>query len=129
MTNYFIETKYISAFLFGGVAQHIIAMALRKCHIIISTPILEEINEVAGRKFSIPKVELIKLLDFLMTNCIVIDIKGTLKDIVSDSSDNKIIETAVLGGADYIVTGDKHLLNLRKYEKIKIITPQHFSQL
>ncbi|MBU1198966.1 MAG: putative toxin-antitoxin system toxin component, PIN family [Nanoarchaeota archaeon] len=43
----------------------------------------------------------------------------------NDPDDNKIIECALEGKADYIITQDKHLLDL-KFDKIKILTPREF---
>lgn len=46
--------------------------------------------------------------------------------VVRDSTDNKIIEAAVEGKCEYIVTGDKDLLVLGKYKNIKIVSPKEF---
>ncbi|MBI2671412.1 putative toxin-antitoxin system toxin component, PIN family, partial [Candidatus Woesearchaeota archaeon] len=42
------------------------------------------------------------------------------------SDDNKIIECAIDGNSDCIITKDKHLLKLKEYKGIKIITPEEF---
>ncbi|KAB2940879.1 putative toxin-antitoxin system toxin component, PIN family [Candidatus Methanoperedens sp. BLZ2] len=44
--------------------------------------------------------------------------------IKADPDDNMILECAVTSGASYIVSGDKHLLDLKEYGMIKIITPK-----
>jgi len=41
-----------------------------------------------------------------------------------DTEDNKILECALAAGAEIIVSGDKHLLDLRKYGKTRILTPR-----
>jgi hypothetical protein len=46
--------------------------------------------------------------------------------IFRDPDDNKFIECALAGGADYIVSGDKHLLDLREYAGIRILSPADF---
>lgn len=46
--------------------------------------------------------------------------------ILADELDNRVLEAAVAGGAGYIVTGDKHLLDLQGYEGIEIVTPTRF---
>ena len=46
--------------------------------------------------------------------------------VEADPSDNKFIEAAVAGQADYIVSGDNHLLDLKEYKGISIITPRAF---
>ena len=45
-----------------------------------------------------------------------------------DKTDNKIIECAFDGQADYIITGDTDLLDLVEFRGIKIITPKKFLQ-
>ena len=46
--------------------------------------------------------------------------------IKDDPDDNKFIEAALEGKADYIVTQDKHLLNIQEFEGIKIVSPEEF---
>jgi len=49
-----------------------------------------------------------------------------LPGITADPKDDKFIECAVEGGADVIVSGDKHLLELGSYEGIQIVSPAAF---
>ena len=46
--------------------------------------------------------------------------------VLTDTSDNKFIEAAIEGKTDYIVSGDKHLLDLKEYKLIPIITAREF---
>ena len=48
------------------------------------------------------------------------------KPVCRDTSDDRIIGTALGGDADFIITGDKDLLVLKKYKGIKIVTPREF---
>ena len=41
-------------------------------------------------------------------------------------SDNKVIECAVEAKASFVVSGDKHLLEIKKYKGIKIVSPKEF---
>ena len=45
---------------------------------------------------------------------------------VNDESDNRVLEAAVEGAADYIVSGDEHLLGLGFFQRIPIVTPAQF---
>jgi len=45
---------------------------------------------------------------------------------VSDDADNRVLEAAVAGGADFIVSGDAHLLDLGDFEGIPIVAPARF---
>ncbi len=46
--------------------------------------------------------------------------------IVRDPEDNKILESAVEAGAEYLVTRDNDLLSLEKYESVEIVNPSQF---
>lgn len=46
--------------------------------------------------------------------------------ILADTTDNKFIESAIKGNTDYIVSGDKHLLDVKEYKSIPIITAHEF---
>ncbi len=46
--------------------------------------------------------------------------------VIADPPDNRVLEAAVAGEADYIVSGDRDLLDLGKYEGIEIVTPAMF---
>jgi putative PIN family toxin of toxin-antitoxin system len=56
----------------------------------------------------------------------VVAITGQLKVVVDDPDDDKVIECAVVGKADYIVTGDRHLLTLGQYSNISIVKAAQF---
>ena len=46
--------------------------------------------------------------------------------IRDDPSDNRVLEAAVAARADYVVSGDRHLLDLKTYEGVQIVTPARF---
>ena len=46
--------------------------------------------------------------------------------IIADDPDNRILECAVAGQTDFIISGDQHLLHLKNYQGIKILTPAAF---
>lgn len=50
----------------------------------------------------------------------------TITAITADPSDNVFLELAVAGAADYVVSGDRHLLDLGSYQGIPILTPARF---
>lgn len=49
--------------------------------------------------------------------------------VLADTSDNKFLEAAITGQTDYIVSGDKHLLDLTEYQSIPIITAREFIEI
>ena len=49
--------------------------------------------------------------------------------VQADTSDNKFIEAAIAGKADYIVSGDKHLLDIKEFQSTPIITAHEFIEM
>jgi uncharacterized protein len=56
---------------------------------------------------------------------ILVELTGSLQ-ACRDPDDDKLLETAILGNADYLVTGDQDLLVLNPYQSVKIVTPAQF---
>jgi hypothetical protein len=54
---------------------------------------------------------------------------SSLDEIADDPGDNHVLECAVEGNADIIVSGDKHLLHLKEYHGIVILSPAEFLAL
>ncbi|MGD0972344.1 MAG: PIN domain-containing protein [Desulfobaccales bacterium] len=46
--------------------------------------------------------------------------------VADDPADDLVLACALEGNADFIISGDKHLLNLRNYQGIKMVTPAEF---
>ena len=49
-----------------------------------------------------------------------------LEAIEDDPDDDKVLECAVAGNADYIVSGDSHLLDIEEYRGVEIVSPDEF---
>jgi len=49
--------------------------------------------------------------------------------VIAHEPDNRILECAMEGQADYIISGDKHLLDLKTYQGIKIVTLAEFLEI
>ncbi len=103
--------------------------------IVISWYILEELEEVLKRPYFEKKfgdmsdkvreisVKLIQIAEG------PIKTDGELDVIEEDPSDNKILECALEGDADFLVSGDNHLLDLCDYEDIKILDAKNFLEI
>lgn len=118
---------YISAILFGGKPKEIINLARnRKIEVIISEYVLWEIREVLSRKFKIPDSRLNIIEHDILSLAKLVATTTTLNVVSEDPADNAIVACAVDGDADIIVTGDKAILNLKRYKNIQILTPANF---
>ncbi len=126
-TNVFIS----GIFWEGNFSSKIIeAWKKRKFDLIASVSIIEELEKTL-RTFKIQMgEEMIKELKrIIIENAIIIEPKKKLHIIKEDPDDNKFLEVALEGQAQYIVSQDKHLLNLKEFSGIKIITPERFLKL
>ena len=55
-----------------------------------------------------------------------VSVTGSLRAVDADPDDDVVVECALLGGAAYIITGDRHLINLEQYADIEIVRPARF---
>lgn len=130
MTKYkvVLDTNvYLSGIIFGGNCRHILDLAIKwELATISSAAILLEIAGKLKNKFHWDKEQIVVTIKSIAKLGEVITVKRRLKIVKKDESDNKIIEAAVSAKADFIVTGDKHLLEIKKYQDTRIITLAQF---
>lgn len=102
--------------------------ALKHGEILLSAPLAEEINRIIYRpKFDryLSDEQRADFITALVESSLLIEIKETII-VCRDPKDNMILELAVSGNADVIVTGDEDLLVLHPFEKIDILNPKDF---
>jgi putative PIN family toxin of toxin-antitoxin system len=122
-----IDTNvFVSGIRFGGRPQSVLdAMARPDCTLVCSEEILTELEEVLLGKFQWPRRRVESALDQVRALADMVSPKLVLAGCV-DPDDNRILEAAVEGRADCIVSGDKHLLRLKAFRGIKIMTANDF---
>jgi putative PIN family toxin of toxin-antitoxin system len=89
--------------------------------LVLSPPILREILSVLSRKFSRDREELSRVAVVLAEMGEIVDPSSRVA-VFRDEPDNRILECAVEGKADGIVTGDKAMLALGEYQGIRLIS-------
>lgn len=116
----------ISAILFGGVPRKILRLVVdKKIAAITSEVLLAELNDVLVKKFKFPTNEVSLIIGKLKkTMKLVYPIKSI--KVLSDDPDNRVLEAAITGECQIIVTGDKELLALKKYKNVDILSPIKF---
>ena len=113
----------VAAALFpGGRADAAVTKILDGVdNLLISRPIIQEVLSVLATKFSRDKEELSRVAVVLGEMGEMVEPLHRLS-VFRDEPDNRILECAVEGKADAIVTGDKAMLAVRQYEGIRLIT-------
>jgi len=100
--------------------------------LVLSRRIVEEFVEVISRpKFQryLGERDVLDFLEALSTRARIVRTRSRLRIIREDPEDNNILAAAYDGRADYIVSGDRHLLGLREFEGIKIVTVERILEL
>lgn len=73
--------------------------------------------------------EINRVISNLVTYSVFVENLPELNIIEECPEDNNILSTAVAGKADYIISGDTHLLNLNNFRGIEIVTPKRFFEI
>lgn len=113
---------YISAFVIpGGNAEKAYIHAVNgDFELYTSVAILTELARKLDEKFGWDKQKIAQLIRSIGNLATVLKTTPCLK-VVTDDPDNRILECALEAGANFLVTGDKHLLKLKGYKNFKII--------
>jgi putative PIN family toxin of toxin-antitoxin system len=104
--------------------------------VVVSIPLLEEIADVLTRpriqvKYGLSTEEIELFLHLLHERAIHVTPTGELR-LCRDPDDDSILETAVLGGAEYAVSrdddlkGDSDLVAQMRSRGVQVLTVQHF---
>lgn len=118
---------YISALLFGGPPDDILKLAEQgEIHLSISGAILDEVSRVLRDKFRLSPEELQMALTRIEGMTENVNSTQTVDVVKEDPTDNRILECAQAGKSEYLVTRDKHLLQLGTFQGTKIILAADF---
>lgn len=119
---------FVSAVFFGGTPYKILdAWRSDSVQIVISPEILEEYRRIGERLSAKYKgVSLTPMLELLTINAQVFISPELPNQICDDKDDDKFIACAIASGARYIVSGDKHLLDVSGYNGIETLKPRAF---
>jgi putative PIN family toxin of toxin-antitoxin system len=121
-TNIFVSALAIP----GGQAERAIDLVIdARVSLCISKEIIHEVLGVLAQKFSKDHEELSRAAVFL-SELAQLTVPRKKLAVLGDEPDNRILECAVTGHADVIVTGDRAMLNLRKYQEIRILSLRQF---
>jgi putative PIN family toxin of toxin-antitoxin system len=116
----------VAAYAGRGLCNSLFELCLDRFPIIISEYILAEVYKTLHNKLKMPKKNVQIIIDYLKEFCILSTYKKIAENICRDKNDNDIISLAISNNVNYLITGDKDLLVLKKYKKVKIISPRDF---
>jgi len=122
---------YISAIIIGGICEKVLEeIRKRDIKILISPDIVNEISKVLKEKFLWNDLMIGTAIYDILQRAILITPTSKVSVIKEKKEDNLILECALEGEAHFIISGDKkHILPLKQFRKIKIISPKDFLKM
>lgn len=124
--RYVFDTNVIiSALLFeNSKPAQVLRYALENGEVLLSLDLLEELNEVLGReRFNqyVTSEEREEFLEALVERAVLVEITANVQEC-RDPKDDKVLELALNGEAQYIISGDRDLLVLHPFRDVLVIT-------
>jgi putative PIN family toxin of toxin-antitoxin system len=129
MLKVVIDTNVFISSFFGGIPREVIDFWKNgKITLCLSQEIIEEYIDVLNRLGLKDKKEIQKLTRLFAEsyNSVFTTSTPNLNIVEDDPNDNKFIECAVSLDSKIIISGDKHLKNIKKYIDIHILSPKEF---
>jgi len=123
-----LDTNILVSSALGGALELILdKWAENAFTVIITSSILEEYIEVLNRpKFRLKQITLDRITRYIYQFAEFVIPEETIQFIEADPKDDKFLEAAIAGKADIIVSGDSHLLDLKEFRTIPILTAREF---
>lgn len=102
--------------------------------LVLSEALIEEYNNTVNsdeimEKTLNKKLAINNIIKDVVLNSIIVKPKERVEAVIDDPSDNKVLECALEGGAEYVITKDKHLLKLKEFRGIRIMGPEEFLKI
>jgi putative PIN family toxin of toxin-antitoxin system len=124
------DTNVVASACFwrGAPFDCLAAWAQGRCEAVVSPPLLAEYHEtVEELRLQYPRYRFVNWTGALTESAALVFPVERATGATRDPEDEKVLECALAGEADYIVTGDKrHLLSLQEFQGIQIVGPTFF---
>ena len=128
MKAVFDTNVLVASFLTEGICTKLLTRARKnQFHLLISPDILREFDRVLAKKFSSSAQQIKEANQIILEAAYLVTPPTSLvKGVCRDPDDDMILSCAVTAKADYLVSGDSDLLDLKKFQGIKIVSPKTF---
>jgi putative PIN family toxin of toxin-antitoxin system len=115
-----------SALTFGGKPEAVFEMARAgNIQLIVSASILAELASILKGNFAWDDKDIREALMVVGRHAGLVK-PGTRLRVLEDDADNRVLECAVEGRAEWIISGDHHLLSLKEYRGVQIVRVSDF---
>ena len=118
----------IAALITKGVCSELLERCVLRHEIVLSESILAETKDRLVGKFRYSDAEADEAVDLFRSEVCLVAPTPLAAPVCRDPDDDVILGTAVAGQAKCIVTGDKDLLVLKRFQGIEIVSPSEFAE-
>jgi len=120
----------VSGVLFGGHARRLLILAAQGNLVNFTSPdLLREAEDVLLRpKFGLKPDQVFNIIVLFRDTFELVAPSCRINAIAADPADNMVLEAAETASAQFIVSGDKHLLDMNAWRSIRIVSPATFIQ-
>ncbi|MCB0309916.1 MAG: putative toxin-antitoxin system toxin component, PIN family [Bdellovibrionales bacterium] len=116
----------VAAFATRGLCTEIFKFSIDACEVYASEELLLECTQVLRKKLKVPSKTVDKFTSFLREQFHLINPATVDADACRDQSDLHVLGVAQGSNSKFIISGDKDLLELKKFKKTKIYSPRQF---
>jgi putative PIN family toxin of toxin-antitoxin system len=116
----------IAAAASRGLCEAVFELCLERHHIVSCAGLLSEVGGKLSRKLRLPRAVVEEYVQLLRDHAEILSPDRVKVGLCRDPADGMVLGLVVPGRVDVIVSGDKDLLVLKKFETARIITPRDF---
>lgn len=125
----FDTNVFVSAYAFGGKPAQLMRAAIAGDMVLVTSPmILAELARVLADKLAFDSREVEDVLGQIVRVAEIVRPISRI-ELISDEPDNRVLECAREGAAEWIVSGDSHLLAIGEFEAVRTVSPSEAVQL
>ena len=112
-----------------GICEGVVAISYRDHSVVLSEYILAELREHYIGKFKATDEQATTVVSTLRTQSKIVVPAPVSAEVFGDADDLPVLGTAVSGHAEYLITGDKQLQELKEYQGVRIVSPRELYDL
>jgi len=123
----FLDTNVlVSAVATRGLCADVLREVLRHHHLLISSELLKELENVFRKTLGLPQNMILEFIAVIRQDSQLSTSSPLLNVKIRDKDDLLMLSSALNGGADVFITGDKELLGLKSIKNMDIVSPRMF---
>ena len=121
----FLDTNVLaSSIATRGLCSELLEIVIHDHELLTCRPVLRELERVLTEKLRLPEPVVAGFLGLLKAEATVVESRKNPSIPIKDAGDIRILACAIAGKANVFVTGDKELLDLRKFEDLAVVSPR-----